>query len=90
MWSAGDMTVSELILKLKALEDSGHGGDRVVIPGYEGGYSDVGQMEGLELALNVHEDWYYGAHDEWGSNRYYGNAEKGLGILIRRAPKNRN
>jgi hypothetical protein len=80
------MTVSELIAKLKAIESHGHGDYRVVIPGYEGGYSDIHELEGMELALNVRGGWYYGPHDEWGSHRFYGNAEKGLGVLLRRAP----
>ena len=52
------MTVEELINALQQYDPK----LRVAVQGYEGGYSDVSRAEPVELALNVHDDWYYGPH----------------------------
>jgi hypothetical protein len=39
---------------------------RVIVDGYEGGYSDCNPPESTQIRLNVHDEdcWYYGRHDE--------------------------
>ena len=38
---------------------------RVIVNGYEGGYSDCDPPESTRIRLNVHgEDSYYGRHDD--------------------------
>jgi hypothetical protein len=39
---------------------------RVIVDGYEGGYSDCKPPESRQIRLNVHEEdkWYYGRHDD--------------------------
>jgi hypothetical protein len=56
------LTVGELIGLLQKFPF----GYRVVVPGYEFGFSDVGDPQKIELNLNVHtaEDWFAGAHEE--------------------------
>jgi hypothetical protein len=53
------MTVKELIEKLQQLDPELH----VFVDGYEGGYDDVAISEIKDIELNVHEEWYYGKHD---------------------------
>lgn len=54
------MTVKELIQKLSELDPELH----VFTHGYEGGYSDVSDEFRQEIiALNYHEEWYYGKHE---------------------------
>jgi hypothetical protein len=54
------VTVQELIERLQFLP--GH--LRVVVSGYEGGYNDITIFREIPLSLNVHPEWYYGAHAE--------------------------
>ncbi len=55
-------TVRELIEKLKEFD----GDIRLILRGYEGGYSDVdlSQISAIKIALNKNTSWYYGNHDE--------------------------
>lgn len=53
------MTVSELIEVLKELPQD----DMVVVRGYEGGVDEVVELEQAHIALNVNEEWSYGAHE---------------------------
>lgn len=54
------MTVKELIEKLQQLDPS----LRVFTYGYEGGYNDVSDAFEQEIiALDYHEEWYYGKHE---------------------------
>ncbi len=53
------MTVSELIEVLKELPQD----DMVVVRGYEGGVDEVVELEQTQIALNVNEEWSYGAHE---------------------------
>lgn len=55
------MKVKELIEKLQTVDPELH----VFVDGYEGGY-DYLEFDPKEknIALNVHEEWYYGRHDE--------------------------
>lgn len=65
------MTVKELIESLSKIEDQNI---RVMVRGYEGGYNDIIVGNGVDnntivipaivdMALNVNEEWYYGAHE---------------------------
>jgi hypothetical protein len=53
------MTVKELIEQLQQLDPELH----VFVDGYEGGYGDIAISEIKDIELNVHEEWYYGRHD---------------------------
>jgi hypothetical protein len=54
------MKVKDLIERLQAVDPE----LMVVRPGYEGGVTEV-EITNVELtvALNVHEEWYYGEHE---------------------------
>lgn len=54
------MTIAELIEELRTLDPNLH----VFIPGYEGGYNDVSVSAPKDIALNVHDEWYYGSHED--------------------------
>jgi hypothetical protein len=54
------MTVKELIEQLQQLDPDLH----VFTSGYEGGYNDVYIGNKMEIALDVHEEWYYGKHED--------------------------
>ena len=54
------MKVKDVIQRLQQFDPD----TRVVIPGYEGGYKDVGYVVDSELALNVHDEWWYGPHED--------------------------
>jgi len=53
------MTVKQLIEELQQLDPDLH----VFVAGYEGGYHYAGVSEPKEIALDVHDEWYYGPHD---------------------------
>jgi len=53
------MKVHELISMLKEFDPN----LRVVVDGYEGGVKDAGYVTEETIALNVHEEWYYGEHE---------------------------
>jgi hypothetical protein len=57
--AAPKMTVAELIEKLQQFPPE----TRVVVAGYEDGFNDVAWVDGLDIALNVHTEDYYGAHE---------------------------
>jgi len=54
------MTVKQLIEQLEQLDPDLH----VFTAGYEGGYNDVYIGNEMEIALDVHEEWYYGKHED--------------------------
>ena len=55
------MLVKELIEQLQTLDPDLH----VFVCGYEGGYDDLNpSFVAKEVALDVHEEWYYGKHDD--------------------------
>ena len=55
------MTVKELIEQLQTMDPDLY----VFTPGYEGGYEDVVSVGDIkEIALNYHDEWYYGPHVE--------------------------
>jgi hypothetical protein len=53
------ITIKELIEKLQQFPPE----KRVVVAGYEGGFNDIAWVDGLDIALNVHTEDYYGAHE---------------------------
>ncbi len=54
------MTVKELIKKLQDLpQDS-----KIVVQGYEGGLSDIGQIKPSRLELGVNSESWNGPHEE--------------------------
>jgi hypothetical protein len=63
------MTVKQLIEQLSTIEDQDA---RVMTSGYEGGFDDVENLnlEPVDMALNVNDEWYYGAH-EVAEDRYH-------------------
>jgi hypothetical protein len=55
------MTVKELIEQLQQLDPDLH----VFVQGYEGGYDYAGPIGDVkEIALNYHDEWYYGKHED--------------------------
>lgn len=54
------MTIKDLKEKLAAFPDD----TLVLVKGYEDGYNDIDQILEMKVHLNVHQHWYYGAHDE--------------------------
>ena len=55
------MTVKELIEQLQTLDPDLH----VFTNGYEGGYDYAGPASGIkDIALDVHDEWYYGKHED--------------------------
>ena len=57
--SAPKITVAELIERLQQFPPE----TRVVVAGYEDGFNDIAWVDGLDIALNVHTEDYYGAHE---------------------------
>lgn len=53
------MKVKDLIASLQAMDPE----HMVVIPGYEGGVTELIDLRTVTIALNVHTEWYYGEHD---------------------------
>jgi len=55
------MTVKELIEQLQTLDPDLH----VFVRGYEGGYEDVVSVGNIQdVALNYHDEWYYGPYTD--------------------------
>ena len=55
------MTVKELIEQLQTLDPDLH----VFVQGYEGGYNDLVSIgSAREIALDYHDQWYYGKHED--------------------------
>lgn len=54
------MTVKELIQILSELPKD----QRVLVDGYEGGYCDILRAQIIKVKLNVHDETYYGPHDD--------------------------
>lgn len=53
------MNVAQLIEQLQNLPQD----CMVVCRGYEGGVNEVMDVNSVNLKLNVHSAWYYGAHE---------------------------
>lgn len=55
------MKVKELIEKLQTVDPDLY----VFVKGYEGGYDYISfDPEVKDIELDVHEEWYYGRHDD--------------------------
>ena len=55
------MTVKELIEQLQTLDPN----LRVFVSGYEGGYDDAAIPNNImDIALDYHDEWYYGKHED--------------------------
>lgn len=56
------MTIKQLIEELSKIEDQDL---RVMTSGYEGGFNDLEtKANNIQfMALDVHTEWYYGAHE---------------------------
>jgi hypothetical protein len=55
------MTIKELIEQLQTLDPDLY----VFVSGYEGGYNDAGPISNVvDMALDYHEEWYYGKHEK--------------------------
>ena len=65
------MNIEELIAQLKAYPPQ----MRVIVQGYEGGYNDIVSLMDKHIALDVHPEDYYGAHDD-------AEAGKGISALL--------
>lgn len=53
------MNVGELIKELQQYNPK----TKVIVNGYEGGYSDVKDLSEVDLMLNINKEWYYGPHE---------------------------
>lgn len=54
------MTIKELKEKLNSYPDN----LRVLVDGYEGGFSEISEVKKTKVRLNVHTESYYGPHDD--------------------------
>jgi hypothetical protein len=70
------MKVKELIEKLQACDPE----HMVVVDGYEGGVYEADCVETKKIALNAHEEWYYGDHDN--DIDRYPNHEHAMAVRI--------
>ena len=62
------MKVSELIEELKKFPAD----LRVVVNGYEGGFSDPRIGSVIDIELDVNSEWFYGPHDKPGEHYGFG------------------
>lgn len=72
------MKVKDLIAALQAMEPE----HMVVIPGYEGGVTELIGLNTVTVALNVHDEWYYGEHEVIYDERPYLEHEKVQAVLL--------
>ena len=54
------MTIKELIEKLNSYPDN----FRVLVDGYEGGFSEISEVKKTKVKFNVHPESYYGPHED--------------------------
>lgn len=75
------MTVKELIEELSQVEDQDI---RVITKGYEGGFNDViFKLPAVyDVALDVNDEWYYGAHEIVSESTQYIDKEIVKAIII--------
>lgn len=74
------MTIKELIEKLSQIEDQN---TRVMIKGYDVGYDDISDnFRVVNMALNVHPEWFYGDHEMVSENHNYKDKEIVKAIVL--------
>lgn len=74
------MTIKELIKKLSQIEDQNI---EVMVRGYEEGYDDISDnFKVVNMALNVHPEWYYGNHEIISENHNYKDKEIVKAIIL--------
>ncbi len=73
------MNVQQLIEKLSVLDPE----MMVVVDGYEGGVKEAFDVDIEVLALNVHEEWYYGNHEALGVHDLQRYADKQKAPAVR-------
>ena len=56
------MTISKLIEELEKIKSEA-GNIDVMVNGYEGGYSELGEIKTEILLYNYYDEWYYGKHE---------------------------
>lgn len=74
------MKVKDLIEKLQALPQ-----DAMVIgSGYEGGYVELDEVDAVTIAMDIHDEWYYGPHElvHVGEGDAYGDAPRAQAVKI--------
>jgi hypothetical protein len=54
------MTAKQLIETLQQIDPE----TRIFVAGYEGGYNDATISNIQDIALNVHDAWWYGDHED--------------------------
>ena len=54
------MTIKELKEKINSYPDD----LRVLVDGYEGGFSEISEVKKTKVKLNVHTESYYGPHED--------------------------
>ena len=60
------MTAKQLIETLQQIDPE----TRIFVAGYEGGYNDATISNIQDIALDVHDAWYYGDHED-ADHSYY-------------------
>lgn len=60
------MKVWQLIEKLKVIDLD----LEVLLPGYEGGLTDLNEVTVHDVVLNTTDCWYYGPHDYYGQQEH--------------------
>ena len=60
------MTAKQLIETLQQVDPE----TRIFVAGYEGGYNDATISNIQNIALDVHDAWYYGTHED-ADHSYY-------------------
>ena len=60
------MTAKQLIKTLQQIDPE----TRIFVAGYEGGYNDATISNIQDIALNVHDAWWYGDHED-ADHSYY-------------------
>lgn len=54
------MTIKELKEKINSYPDD----LRVLVDGYEGGFSEISEVKKTKVKLNIHTESYYGPHED--------------------------
>ena len=75
------MTVAQLIQVLNTIENPDN--IRVMTKNYEEGYDDISDyFRVVNMALNVHPEWFYGDHEMVSENHNYKDKEIVKAIIL--------